>query len=192
LTLAAIAGVIDVTPRPVFVLGPDAYYRYQNKAAGALLGYDPVEITQLHLTDLIETDAQWVMSGFDALRRQGHWSGSVLYRHRNSSLIKADVNVFRQALEDETALYVAFVHPFPRIGPKLAPVFATNSALGLGPEEVRLLHLLAESFSDDQIATLLNETALAVCEQVAEMLRKMDASSRTQAVIKAIKTRVVL
>ena len=106
-----LASVMDTVSLPVFALDADAYYVYENELAQDFLGYDPVAITEKRITDLIVYDPVLLLSGFEGLRQRGYFSGGVRYRHRNSSLVDADVNTFRQTLADGTTVFVALVHP---------------------------------------------------------------------------------
>ena len=187
-----LASVMNTVTVPVFALDVDAYYVYENELAQDYLGYDPVVISEKHITDLIVYEPALLMAGFQGLKRRGYFSGRVRYKHRNGSLVDADVNTFRHTLADGTTVFVSLVHPLAGIRAKLPEVRLESSDYGLTGEEIRLLHLLAEGFPDAQVARLLGEPDDAIGEQVRLVLQKMNASSRTQAVVLALKKQVLL
>jgi DNA-binding CsgD family transcriptional regulator len=187
-----LARVMDTVALPVFALDADAYYVYENEQAQDFLGYDPMAITEKHITDLIVYDPALLIAAFDSLKRRGYFSGSVLYRHRNSSLVEANVNTFRQTLGDGTTVFVALAHPLAAVRRRLPEVVQATATHGLTGEEMRLLQLLADGFSDEQISQLLGDHERLIREQIRLLLEKMNASSRTQAVVLALKKRVLL
>ena len=63
---------------------------------------------------------------------------------------------------------------------------------GLTYEEVRLLYLLADGFSNDQVARVIEDSEDAIVRLVQVLLEKMNAKSRTEAVVLAFKKRVIL
>jgi PAS domain S-box-containing protein len=187
-----LASVLNTMALPVFALDADGYYVYENEPARDFLGYDPTDIADRHITDLIVYDPVLLMAGFEGLKRKGYFSGGVRYRHRNGSLVDADVNTFRQTLRDGTSLFVALVHPLGAVRRKPPEVLAGNSELGLTGEEMRLLQLLAEGFSDERVVRLLGDREYAIDQQVRVLLQKMHASSRTEAVVLALRKHVLL
>lgn len=185
-----LASVMDPVSLPVFALDADAYYMYENELAQDLLGYDPVAITEKRITDLIEYDPVLLLSGFEGLRQRGYFSGGVRYRHRNGNLVDADVNTFRQTLTDGRTVFVSLVHPLATAHRRLPEVLQASH--GLTGEEMRLLQLLADGFSDEQVSQLLGDQEDEIDTQVRVLLEKIHASSRTEAVVLALKKRVLL
>ena len=184
--------VLDAAPLPVFVADEGMYYVYENDAAERFLGYGRAEIIGKRLTDLVVYDRRLTTSPFQNIRRSGHLSGRVQYRHRDGSMRDADVNAFAQSLADDSTVIVSLVHPMHR-GPGQAPVvFHSNSDYGFTNDQVRLLQLMADGFSDESITVLLSRTEGEVARQVQEVLAKMNASSRTEAAVVAIKKGVLL
>jgi PAS domain-containing protein len=190
--MAPLQQVFDATTTPVLVRDEDGYYIYANAAAQAFLGYDQVEFDQKQLTDLVSADPKLLYQGLQFLRRYGHWSGRTLYRAKSGALLKADINIFTRTTPDGTTLDVTLIHPLPRFAANTMPVTEPEAQFGLTIVQSVLLQLLSEGFSDAQIAGLLDVEVAAVDEQVREMLGKMNVSSRTAALVVAIKTRAVL
>src|SRR5688572_28871036 len=161
-----LASFMNTVAVPVFALDVDAYYVYENELAQDFLGYAPGVISEKHITDLIVYDPVLLMAGFQGLKRRGYFSGRVRYKHRNGSLVDADVNTFRQTLADGTTVFVALVHPSTGVRSKLPEVPLEGSEYGLAGEEVRLLQLLAEGLRDAEVARLLGEPEDAIGEQI--------------------------
>jgi DNA-binding CsgD family transcriptional regulator len=170
----------------------DAYYVYENELALDLLGYDPVAITEKRITDLIEYDPTLLPGGFEGLRQRGYFSGGVRYSHRSGSLVDADVNTFRQTIGDGRTVFVALVHPLAGVRTRVPEVLQPSADFGLTTEEMRLLQLLADGFSDEQLSQLLGDREEAIDKQVRVLLKKLHTSSRTEAVVLALKKRVLL
>jgi DNA-binding CsgD family transcriptional regulator len=183
---------MDTVSLPVFALDADAYYVYENALGQDFLGYDPVAITEKRITDLIQYDPMLLLSGFEGLRHRGYFSGRVRYRRRNGDLVDAEVNTFRQNLKDGRTVFVALVHPLAAVRQRSPELQQARSEHGLTGEEMRLLQLLAEGFSDEQVARLLSEREDAIDEQVRVLLEKMHATSRTEAVVLALKKHILL
>jgi DNA-binding NarL/FixJ family response regulator len=63
-----------------------------------------------------------------------------------------------------------------------------SAQYSLTPQELRVLYTLTEGFRNElQIASRLRITEAAVRGNVGSILRKMDAQSKTEAAIKAIR-----
>jgi PAS domain S-box-containing protein len=186
-----LATVMDAVPVSVLASDADGYYVYASEAAGRFLGYEPAEIVGKHITDLIAYDPRLIMANFERLKQKGHLSGRTRYRHTDGSLLQADVNIFGHILGEDTRVFVSLIHPLPQGGAAL-PQPETNVDIGLTDAERRLLLLLAEGFSDVQVARVLGDPEDVIGEQVRLLLEKMNVSSRTQAAVLAIKKRVVL
>jgi DNA-binding NarL/FixJ family response regulator len=62
---------------------------------------------------------------------------------------------------------------------------------GLSEQEMAVLKLIVEGLADREIATRLDISPFTVNEHVAQILLKLDATSRTGAAVKAIKLGIV-
>jgi PAS domain S-box-containing protein len=187
-----LASSMDAAPLPVFALDEDACYIYENEAGRVFLGYEPAEIAGKHVTDLIVYDPSLLMVGFADLKHRGYFSGGVRYRHRDGELCDADVNTFAYTLTSGARVFVALVHPVLAVRWRAPEVLLGSPAYVLTGAEMRLLQLLADGFSDPQIADFLGETRDTVGGQVRALLEKMKAPSRTHAAVLAIKNRVLV
>ena len=86
---------------------------------------------------------------------------------------------------------VALVHPVRLQAPDVLAA-APKIDFGLAAEQMRLLQLLSEGFSNLEMADLLHVASLTMSQQVDELLRKLGVSSQTEAAIKALKTGAVV
>src|SRR5688572_18801590 len=111
MSLEAIQNVMDTVPFPVFLLSEDATYIYQNPAAAAALGYRQDELDGCHLTELLNAEPEWVMGGFERLKRTGHFSGPVHYGLKHGGVYRGDANVFMCSLLDGSRVAVSMVMP---------------------------------------------------------------------------------
>jgi len=184
--------VMDAAPLPVFAADEDMYYVYENAAAERFLGYNRAEIVGKRLTDLVIYNPRLTTASFESLRRSRHFSGRVQYKHRDGSLRAADVNAFAQTLPDNTTLRVYLVHPVDSVLGEMTPVLHARSEYGFTSDQMRLLQLIADGFSDEAISVLLGLTEDEVATQIREVLAKMSVASRTEAAVVAIKKGVLL
>jgi PAS domain S-box-containing protein len=192
MTLERLQGALDVTLTPAFLRNSEGYIIYQNRPAETLLGYDQTEIAQKQLADLYAHDPQVISSTLEDLEQLGHWSGRVRYRTKNGGQVQAEISVFLRTLLDGTSVRMTFVRAVA--GKALTSKSVTKAAdqFGLSPAQLFLLQLLVEGFSDTQVADVLGLTAEVAAEQVRELVATMGSSSRTEAVITAIKANLVL
>lgn len=67
----------------------------------------------------------------------------------------------------------------------------TRNPYGLTFRQLTILHLIADGESDKEIATVLGISTLTVNKHVSRVLRRMGASSRTQAGVRAFRERLI-
>jgi PAS domain S-box-containing protein len=187
-----LASVMDAMPFPILAANEGGYYVYENEAAGRFLGFERAELVGKQLTDLIAYDPTMITATLERLKLQGHLSGRTRYRHADGSLREADVNIFGHDLTDGTRVFVSLIHPLPGVSAEWPEVLQAGSGHELSNSEMRLLHLIAEGFSDEQMGALLGHTSDEVGLQVQGVLTKMTAASRTEAVVRALKTHIIL
>jgi len=180
---------VDGAPLPVYAVNQDAFYVYENEAVRRFLGY---ELIGRQLTDVLAHDPRLVMASFERLKPRGYLSGRARYRHRDGSPRNADVNIFMQNAANETMIFVSLLHPLPGVGPELPRLLEPGIDYGFTTEEMRLLMLISEGFSDEDIGTILTQTSNQVARLVEEVLAKMNAASRTEAAVLAFKNRVIV
>jgi PAS domain S-box-containing protein len=171
----------------VVVVNPEGYFIYANPAAEALLGYSFSQLTEKHITDIVEAEATWVVSEFEHLMQHQTWSGRVLLRRLEGDLLKVTVNAFSSPLPEGGAEHIAFLDSTYLDGPAIDRLPDAGLALGLTVEDLRLLHLIAAGFNHAEIADILGVTEFALKDEVAAVREKMDVSSMTEAVITGVR-----
>jgi PAS domain S-box-containing protein len=176
---------------PVFVKDGDGYYIFANRAAELLLGYDPGQIGGKHISDLVESDPEWLEAEFQRFKTQRIWNGLLVFRHRLGDRVQAAVNAFMSTLEGGAALYTGLAHPFAGDSLPARPPAGAGQRYGLESAEVRLIQLLAAGFTDRDVASVLGLSEWAVSREVTIVLQKMRVSSRTEACMRAIKASLI-
>jgi PAS domain S-box-containing protein len=187
----AIRNVMDAVPFPVFVLSEDGIYLYQNPVAADHIGYRDDEIAGLHLTDLLEAEPKWVLEGFEKTKSTGHFSGPVLYRMRRGGLFRGDANVFLQTLSNGCKVVVSMVMPATHGGGQ-SQILPTTNSFGLSGPEIRLIQLLSAGLSESQIAEVVNISTEDLRVAIDVALAKMGVASKTEVVIVALRSKIVL
>ena len=183
---------MDAAPVAVLAAAEDGSYIYENQAAELLLGYDPIQLCSMYMTDLVQADPQWLLAGLDCLKRRHVWSGRVPYRPRLGGIINVTVNAFLDTCPDDAAKYVALLHPLSQDSRPPAVVSEPGSLYGLTSHEICLLQLMSEGFANKEIAGILGINVFTADNGVRRILQKMKASSRTQVCIMALKAHIVL
>jgi PAS domain S-box-containing protein len=188
---AAFQGVVGPARVPVLVKNGDGYYIFANRAAETLLGYGPGQIGGLHITDLVDNDPDWLQAEFERFKSQRFWNGHLTFRRREGEPVQAAVNAFAGSFDGSTPAYTDLAHPVP---PGSVPVPRAAWPLrgyDLGAQDIRLIQLLAEGFSDREVSSILSRSEWAVTREVSIVLQKMRANSRTEACMRAIKARLI-
>jgi PAS domain S-box-containing protein len=188
----AFQNVVCSAPVAVVVVNPEAYFIYANPAAEALLGYSVSQLTEKHITDIVEAEATWVASEFEHLMHHQTWSGRVLLRCLEGDLLKVTVNAFSSPLPEGGAEHVALLDSTYLDGPAIDRVPEAESKIGLTVEDLRLLHLIAAGFNDAEVADILGVTEFKLKADVAAIREKMDVSSMTEAVITGVRNRLIV
>ena len=62
---------------------------------------------------------------------------------------------------------------------------------GLSRSEFAVLELIADGLADKEVARILGVSRFTVSKHVGAILRKLDAASRTEAAVKAIRAEVI-
>jgi len=187
-----LASVMDAVLLPVLASDEDACIVYANEVARRFLGYERAEIVGKWLTDVVAYDPSTVTATVERLKREGHLSGLTRFRRADGSPCEASVNIFGQDLADGTRVFVTLVHPISGISIEMPGSLQAASGYGLNATEMRMLFLLADGFSDQQMAYLLGHTSEEVALGVQGVLAKMNAMSRTEGVVRALKAGIVL
>jgi DNA-binding CsgD family transcriptional regulator len=156
-----------------------------------LLGYDADQLRRTQVADLHEADPAWFRAEVDHFKREQVWSGRVLLRRRRGGVVKVGANAFVNNLPDGSVEYISLSHLARREDPDLGRLCA-GFRYGLTSRDIRLLQLVAEGFANKEVASILGLSTAAVDNGLRAVLQKMNASSRTEACIMALKARIIL
>ena len=184
--------VMDHAPVAVLAAGEDGYYIYGNRAAQNLLDYDMDQLRCTHVSDLHEADPQWFEAEFERLKREQAWSGRLRLRRRRGGVVKVAVNAFVSTLPDGSAKYVCLSRPAAPDDPDLERLPCAGFRYGLTARDIRLLQLVAEGFANKEVASILGISTATVDNGLRAVLQKMNASSRTEACVMALKAHIIL
>jgi PAS domain S-box-containing protein len=176
----------------VLVVDPLGYVIYANPAAQTLLGYSFERLTNSHIFDLADAEPVWVAAEFEHLKASGVWSGRVLLRRGEADGLRVAVNAFSSPLPDGSAEYVALLHPALQDGPAVVHLPGAALRPDLTVREVTLLQLIAEGFSDKEVAVILRISVWSINKSVGSLLRKLNATSRTAVCIAAVKSGIIV
>jgi PAS domain S-box-containing protein len=183
--------VMDRAPVAVMATNEAGYYVYGNAAAETLLGYPSAELQMHHIAELHAVDPQWFQAELELFRRTCFWNGRVVLRQAGGGLLKVAVNAFVDDLPGR-CVYVCLSRPIPgdpsEIGRGMAaPAFDYPFT----PREFAALQLLAEGFGDPEIADVLGIPRALAEPTIAGILRTLNAGSRTEACLIALKQHLI-
>jgi PAS domain S-box-containing protein len=188
----AFRAVMDAAQVAVMAAAENGFYVYGNRAAKALLGYDTDQLRCRHLADLHVAERALFEAEFDRLKRERAWSGRVMLRRSGGEVVRVAVNAFVSSLPDGSETYVCLTRPVAADGCPLEGLPCAGACYGLAANDIRLLQLAAEGFANKEIAGILGMSTVAVENGLRAILRKMSASSRTEACVMALKAHIIL
>jgi DNA-binding CsgD family transcriptional regulator len=176
----------------VLVVDALGFVIYANQTGHTLLGYGIGGLTGCHIFDLADAEPVWVASEFEKLKVSQVWSGRVLLRRGEGGSLRVAVNAYSNPLPDGSAEYVALLHPTLQDGPAIVRLPGAALYPDLTVREVALLQLIAEGFSDKEIAVVLRISVWSINKCVGSLLRKLNATSRTAVCIAAVKAGIIV
>ena len=169
----------------------DGYCLFANRAAESLLAYEAGQLKGMHNTDLCAADPRLIWMEYERLKREHVWTGRYPARRSDGSIIQVVANALARAAPDGGVLCAEFLHPVSQPVSTLGTPTPDLHA-DLATRDLSLLQLMVEGFSDDQLAVLLGIGVETLHERVGGLLRKLNASSRTEACILALKAHLVV
>lgn len=185
----------------ILTVTPDGAILDANVAATELLGYTREEIIGLTGSDQIvapeefeETDRAWR----EQLGRQGHFLTETVWLRKDGSRVPVAVSGKPIEVQQELQFKLVARDLTERNRAKQALLRASNALVGaverpfqgsnsyrLTIRQLTVLHHVAEGLGDKEIAAQLGISPLTVHKHVAHILAKMEASSRTEAGVRA-------
>ena len=176
----------------VTVKDAGGYCVYANKAAEEIRGYGPDGMIGKHITELAGSDPILVEREFERFKREGAWIGQYPTRQPGGDLVFVRSCHFIHCESDGTPLYVSFTYPVSsrnglgRDGP------ARISQMGLTAQDVCLAQLYVDGFTDDEVAILLGVGTEGLRGLVVSLVGAVSASSKTEACVRVLKSRLVV
>jgi DNA-binding NarL/FixJ family response regulator len=144
------------------------------------------------MLDLLEVGPEWYETEFARFLEQKAWSGNVVLQQASGSRLQTRINAFVGASQDARPIYVAFVHSAVSMEDETAASSLDPGSYGLRHLDLRLLSLMAEGFSDKELAVLLGTSVWTVNRKVHEVIQKLGVSSRTEACVFALKQTLIV
>jgi PAS domain-containing protein len=184
---SAFQSIVKLAKVAVLVKDEDGYYIFANSAAGALLGCSPGELIGKHMSDICPGDPRLIEMAFDRLKRDRAWSGQFPVRHP-SGLVQVTCHSFAQDGPDGCTTYTDLLYLFANAQSGSTPREPQGDLTAL---DYCLLQLMVEGFTDAQLAVLLGTNLDDTRNLVRATIQRMDASSRTEACVRAIKRHLV-
>jgi PAS domain S-box-containing protein len=176
---------------PVLVKDGSGYFLFANRAAEDLLGYDPGEIGGKHFLELVYNDPDWIAVEWERLKAQQVWNGSLVMRRRGGDRLPVGLNAFASALRGRAATYTALVHPVGSHVQPNAHAPGRGQRYDLTANEIRIVQLLAEGFSDRDLSAITGVSDWAIAHEIALVLQKMRVTSRTEACVRAMRSGLI-
>ncbi|MGE0058240.1 MAG: PAS domain-containing protein [Dehalococcoidia bacterium] len=183
---AAFDRVMYASSVPVLVVDEEGLIVYVNPQLEGLMDYPSGELAGMHITEIVDAAPGWVATEFSYLADNRLWSGNVLLRRLRGGNFRVSVNAFRSVTPSSTAEYVALLHGIDGDGPAICRNPQAGAQHALTVEETALLELMSEGFIEKEIAAILGWSVWAVSREQHRLLAKLDASSCTEAGIRAL------
>ena len=186
---SALRSILGPASVPVLIKNDSGVYLYANRAAETLLGYEPGQVIGKHMLELLRDDPEWLGTVFRRFQTQRFWAGNLSFARLDGEIVILAINGFASSGVNGV-MYTAFARPVELTSPPTpdpAPI-----PYNLSAEDIRLLQLMTEGFSEKDIAGILGSRDLEIEAEIAMVLQKMGAYSRTEACIRAIKARLII
>jgi len=164
---------------------------YANRREEELRGVLPGELVGKHITELVDADPTLVEREFERFKREGTWVGQFRTHDSAGNPVRLRTCNFIHCEWDGTALYASFAY---LLGPRdtqtrLGPVDLPG--VTLAAEDLCTAQLCADGYSDEELALLFGVPLDIVRDLVARFIQRIGANSRTEACIRALKSRLV-
>ena len=188
--MASLMGILDAATVGILAVYPDGHFAYENEVTEELLGYSQRELSDHTLGDVVNADERWIDEQLASLAKGEPWSGNVSLRRRTGETAAFAVNAFPTGTAEGPA-YIGLLHTGLNddVASERMPAAA---AFSLTTRELCTVLLMCEGFADKEIASLLGTSVWTVNKEVGRILKKMNASSRTEACIRAIRANLIL
>lgn len=188
--MATLMSILDAASVGVLAVHPDGRFAYENEVVEGMLGYEHRELNDRHLNDVLNADPQWIDEQLAILAQGGPWSGNISLRRRSGESLAFAVNAFATGTPEGPA-YIGLLHTGLQDG-AVSERKDSSQEFSLSTRELCTVLLMCEGFADKEIANLLGTSVWTVNKEVGRILRKMNASSRTEACIRAIRSNLIL
>jgi PAS domain S-box-containing protein len=184
--------LLERTRAAVTIKDDAGYCVYANESAAALRGLKPSDLIGRHVTEMAGSDARLVEKELERLREDGAWVGQYPTRTASGELVFQRAYNFVRRDWDGTYCFVSFAYPrtslnvLDRDGP------ARRVRPPLTAMDICIAQLFVDGYDDEEVSTILGLPHQDVSDLVGSLVRDIEASSKTEACVRALKTRLVV
>ena len=185
--------VMSRAPVPVLVKNAEGFYIFANSAAEQFLGYGAGQLGGKHIDEISADDPVWLRSEWERFKTEQVWMGTLRFHRPDGALVSACLNAFMATTQSGAGAYIALLRRAPE-PPRQLLAQPHHTEPGYDPLTLlqrRLLQLLAEGFSDRDLASILGLTEWAVTQELMLLMQKLRVRSRTAACIAAMKAHLI-
>lgn len=196
---------LDRIGSAAFWMDVDGRFFYVNEAACRLVNYTREELLSMHVSDLNpDYPAEVWPDTWKTIKERGSYTFEARFRGKDGKIFPADITV--NYLKSDGGEYnCSFVRDITErkeaeeerqracdeLEGKVERQMLRKNAYELTFRELTVLHHVAAGKADKEIAYELGISPLTVQNHVRHILRKMDASSRTDAGVRAVRDGLV-
>ena len=196
---------LDRIGSAAFWMDADGKFVYVNEAACRLVKYTREELLSMYVSDLnpdYPTDV-WPDT-WKAIKERGSYTFEARFRSKDGSIFPADITVnylksgggeyncsFVRDITERKEAEEERQRARDELEGKVERQMLRKNPYGLTFRELTVLHHVAAGKTDKEIAAELGISPLTAQNHVASILRKMDASSRTAAGVRAVRDGLV-
>lgn len=196
---------LDRVGPAAFWMDADGKFFYVNEAACRLVNYTRVELLSMHVSDLNpDYPAEAWPDTWKTIKERGSYTFEARFRSKEGRIFPADITVnylksdgreyncsFVRDITEHTQAEEERAHSREELEGRVERQMLRKNPYGLTFRELTVLHHVAAGEADKEIARELGISPLTAQNHVASILRKMDASSRTDAGVRAVRDGLV-
>jgi hypothetical protein len=168
------------------------YCTYANELAGALRGQDPKVLIGKHISEMAGSDPRLVEREFERMKAQGAWVGQYPSRDVNGDLVFFRAYNFVRREWDGTLLYLSFAYPLNAVNRLGRDGPAKLVQPPLTALDVCIAQLYVDGYTDAEIALLMGVPTDSMPGLNGSLVSAMEASSKTEACLRALKSKLVV
>jgi hypothetical protein len=168
------------------------YCVYANDVAGAVRDTEPGNLIGKHVSEMAGSDPRLVEREFERMREQGAWVGQYPSRDAHGNLVFFRAYNFVRREWDGTPQYVSFAYPLNDLNRLGRDGPAKLVQPPLSALDVCIAQLYVDGYTDEEIALLMGVPTESMPGLNGSLVSAMEASSKTEACLRALKSKLVV